>query len=190
MASKSKKAPAKVAPKKVAKAAKPAKEAKKKEPTVSLVSFAVRAVIPTQQYGNIQPEITVVADSFEEARAYVMPLIEDLYKHYGESKPGFLGKVVETEKVVAPAPQTAPATPPQATTPPQAPAQDVPAPEATASSVVKPEPVLKAEKAISLAMTAEAATLIQDQIEKSVKIPAEFKPALIELVLAKRSNFK
>ncbi len=42
------------------------------------VRIVVRAVIPTQQFGNIQPEITVEGGTYEEAKAYVMPLIEAL----------------------------------------------------------------------------------------------------------------
>jgi hypothetical protein len=162
---------------------------------LKFVSFSVRAVIPTQQYGNLQPEITVEAPSYEEARAFVMPLIEDLYRQYAESRPGFLGKVVETEKVVATAPTAAPAgsPAPQGTTNAwnkPASNQSAQTPPVDTSSIIKPKPVLKAEKAINLAVTDEAAALIQDQIEKSVKIPAEYKPDLITKVLEKRSSLK
>lgn len=182
------------------KAVKPAKS------TVKLVSFSVQATIPTQQYGNIMPRIEVVADSIEEARATVMPIIEELYNTYGE-KPRDGGRVsfqraviTETVKEVAPvAPKPAPVAPaaPQAQDTPAPVAQDVPAPVATAQAPVapaaaaqKPEPVLKAEKAISLAMTAEAATKIRDQIVASTKIAEEDKPALLELAEAKITDLE
>jgi hypothetical protein len=156
---------------------------------VSLVEFSVTAVIPVQQYSNIQPKITVTAPSYEEAKAFVMPLIEELFREYAETKPAFLGKVTETIRTVVPAiagvelskgqlvKETGP--------------QDVPAPQPTASSATpKPESVLKAEKMIGLATSNEAAVLIQEKIETSVKIPDEFKPDLITLVLKKRNEFK
>ena len=179
-----KKAPAKVAPKVKVQAA--------KKSTAKFVSLTVRAVIPTQAYGNIQPEIAVTAATYEEAKAFVMPLIEGLFGQYSESKPTFLGKIAVEEKVVSGAPTPAAQPRPmgqvaQAQGNPMPAAQDNPAPVAMASAAPlgpKPDPVLKAEKAIGLAATNDAAVLIQDQIEKSVKIPAEYKPGLIDLVLA------
>ncbi len=160
------------------------------EAKLEFVSFSVRAVIPTQQYGNIQPEIVVKAPTYEQARDFAMAHMEDLYKYYAESKPGFLGKVVETEKVVAPAATVAPAAP-QAQDTPAPVAQDVPAPEATnVAPGPKSEAVAKAEKAIGLAATSEALIAIQEQIERSTKIDAADKPALITLVLEKRGKFQ
>lgn len=153
-------------------------------PKAKLVLFSVTAIIPTQQYGNIQPRIEVTADSIEEARAVVMPIIENLYQTYAEMPlsgklPKFYGAI--TEKVTHVEVGRVTPTEPQTPTAPQA--EDVPPQTTTASTnVEKPEAVLKAEKAISLAMTSEAATLIKGQIEKSVKIPADFKPNLILLV--------
>lgn len=188
----------KAATKKVAKkevAPKAKKEVKAPKSTVSLVSFECSAVIPTQQYGNIQPKIVVTATTIEEARGVVMPMIEDLYKTYAEAPlngrdPKFYGKVtVEEKKVEAPKVETpAPATEssPEASAPsssestPTAP--EAPAP---ATPVEKPEPVMKAEKAVSLAVSKEALALIRTQIENSVKIDPSFKPALFEICDAK-----
>lgn len=184
----------KVAAPKPAKVAKPAKEKNvvNVKAEVRLTEFSMTAVIPVQQYGNIQPKITVVAPSFEEAKAYVAPLMAQLWKDYAEVKPAFLGKITETVQVAAPAP-TQPVAPVSAPTAPQA--QDVPAPAATASSAPqatgpKPEPVLKAEKAINAAQTENMALQVQDQIEKSTKIPEAFKADLITLVLHKRNELK
>lgn len=180
----------------------PARKQKKvlAKPSVILVSFSASATIPTQQYGNIQPRIEVTADTIEEARATVMEAIESLYKQYAEKPlsgkdPHFYGRIVETDKNVvtkeqetsvlsptAPAPKAPEPVAPASTTSVPATTTETPAP------VQKPEPVLKAEKAISLAMTEDAAMVIQDQIEKSVKIPAEFKKDLLMQVLKKRGD--
>lgn len=199
----SKKAVAKVPTKKEAVKEKTVKPVKAPKSSVKLVEFGVIATIPTQQYGNITPSIRVQADSIEEARAVVMPFIEELYATYAEkprdgSKVAFLGKITETVKEVAPvAPKPAPTAPvaPQGTTDAwnkPAPGQDTPAPVATAQSAPvaqKPEPVLKAEKAIELAMTDAAAEKIREQIVKSTKIADGDKPALLELVDAKIIDF-
>lgn len=199
----------KVAKKVVApKPAKVAKAAKKKvtlpsqqgswTPPVTFKSFSVRAVIPVQQYSNIQPEITVEAMTYEQARDFVMPLIEDLFRQYSESKPAFLGKVTETVKVVTPPAQqdttfnpTANAVASSATAPAPVASNESNAVTSTpANAAQKSEAVVKAEKKISLAMSDDAVQLIQDQIQQSVKIAPEDKPALITLCLHKRNEFK
>lgn len=43
------------------------------------MKYTISATIPTVQYGNMQPSIEVEADSFEEARAIVMPEIQSLW---------------------------------------------------------------------------------------------------------------
>jgi hypothetical protein len=170
-----------------AQAAKKPGKAAPKEP-VKLVSFAVSAVIPTQQYGNIQPRIEVVAPTIEAAREAVMPVMESLYRQYAEAplsgkEPRFYGKVTEEVKVVVPeakpeAPVAPAAEEPKPTGAPEAPAAPAPA--------AKPEPVLKAEKAIAVAATLDAILAIGAQIEKSVKIPQEYKDPLAVLVLKRR----
>lgn len=176
------------------KPAKVAKPAAVKKSNVKFVSFSFGATIPTQSFGNVQPHIVVEAPTYEEARDFAIPRIEELYRHFAEVKPTFLGKITETVKVVAPANQVAPAAPTvPGPTPEQVETQraSTTAPEAPAApQKAKPESVLKAEKAISLAATADAALAIQNQIDKSVKIPEEFKADLITLMLKKRSELK
>lgn len=48
------------------------------------MKYTLRAVIPTGRYANLQPEITVEADTFEEAQAQAMPYIEQVWAQYGE----------------------------------------------------------------------------------------------------------
>lgn len=158
---------------------------------LKFVSFSFGATIPTQSFGNIQPHITVEAPTYEEARDFAIPKIEELYAKYAEVKPTFLGKITVTEKEVsAPVPkEEAPKTPSSGSSP-EASAPSTSAAPAQSQTVVTPESVLKAEKAIALAATYEAVIMIQDQIEKSIKIPAEFKPNLITLVLKRRNALK
>lgn len=176
---------------KKAAAPKPSKIAKPKKSTAKFVSFSVRAVIPTQSYGNVQPEITVSAATYEEARDFALPHIEALYKHYAEVKPGFLGRIEVKEVVVGPLVETPAA--PQAVDVPAPVATDPVQPQATSQAMPegpKPEPVIKAEKAIANCASEAAAVVIQGQIEKSEKIPAEYKPALLTQMLKKRGEFK
>ncbi len=162
-----------------------------KTPKVGLISFRVSAVIPTQQYGNIQPSIEVMAGSIEDARAVVMPIIEDLYQTYAElplngKEPKFYGKITaETVNVAAPAPKEKEVA---ESSPSSTAASEVATSPTTVPS--KSDAVLKAEKAIGLAMSIEATEAIQSQIEKSVKIEASDKPALYTLVLKKRKELK
>lgn len=168
-------------------AKKPLKPAKS---TAKFISLKLHATIPTQDYGNIQPEIEVTAATYEEARDFAIPHIEALYARFAKTRPDFLGKInVEEKMVVAPTPATVPVSATPATYADAKVAGEalanIPTP---AAGVAKPEPVLKAEKAISLATSEDAMLVIQGQIEKSTKIPAEFKADLLTLCLKKRSE--
>lgn len=161
-----------------------------KKAVVTLVSFEVTAVIPTMSYGNIQPKITVTAPSMDDAVNATMPVIERLYASYGEkpltARVTVTEKIVETPKTMA---DIAPKSPEAAPVAPVAEVVATPAPKATEPATVEtPEAVKKAEKAVSLAATKEAIDLIQGQIENSVKIPAEYKPALLALCIDKISS--
>lgn len=185
---------AKVAAKKsVAKVAHP--EAVNPEEGVELLEFSVSAVIPIQQYGNIQPRITVRGHSIRRAREIVMPIMESLYKQYAETplngkEPRFYEGTVtveekRVERVEAPE-QKVPETPSEDAQNAVAgsPTNAAPAP----AKVEKPEAVVKAERAIALAVTLDAIDLIKEKIAASEKIEASFKPALLELVDAKRKE--
>jgi hypothetical protein len=62
------------------------------------MKYTITAVIPTVQYGNIQPSIEVEADTFEEANAMAMPHIEKLWAKYSE-KP--LPSAAQRKKITA-----------------------------------------------------------------------------------------
>lgn len=210
----SKKTPAKVA-KKVTKkdvhvTAKPAEELT--VAPVRFVSFTFGATIPSQPYGNVQAHITVEAGTYEDALGFVTPKIEELYAKYAETKPAFLGRVTETVKEVIPVPmpsvdhgnkpQTDIAQFGDTAVLPSQPLATVTvvstetaapvgmAPTVPAGEAPKSEPVMRAERAIGLAMTEDAALKIKEQIENSVKIAPEDKPALIALVEAKITDFQ
>jgi hypothetical protein len=151
---------------------------------VKLLTFTVGATIPTMTYGNILPSITVEARTIEEAKRAVMPVIEELYSTYAASVDGKLPKFINKanvtveEKKVDIKPTPAPVLPPT---------------EKVEVSVqgVKPETpaYVKAYFAINGAMSLEALNLIEDQIQKSVKLAPEDKPRLLTEVLKKRKEF-
>ncbi len=156
----------------------------KEPPVVKLTSFSFGATIPTQSFGNITTRIEVQSDSYEAAREFATPKILELYVQYCEIKPTFMSKITVEEKVVTPStPQADPAA---------SSLKPAPVPQSTSVNVEKPksEAVLKAEKAIGLAMSEDAANAIQEQIEKSVKIAAEDKPALYTLCLKKKKELR
>jgi len=55
---------------------------KEKKSTAKLISYAIKAVIPTGPYANIQPEIHVNAGTIEEAAAFVIPHLDELFEKY------------------------------------------------------------------------------------------------------------
>jgi len=175
---------------------------------IKLVSYTVRATIPTMMYGNIQPEITVEARTMEDAKLAVFPHIEELYQTYCEEprdgrKPAFMSRasVTATERIVpqtpvAPAQKTAPVeVPGKQTTPPtpqaiaQAPEEPKTELDAFAEDLKKSPAYTKAEGAIKGAMSLDALNLIENQIQASVKLTKEEKPSLLTEVLKKRKEF-
>ncbi len=122
----------KIQPKKEVKA----KVAKVKAPKFKLLTYTLKAVIPTGQYANIQPEITVQAESIEIAERAVMPHIESLFARYREA--GVLPIQTPLRPVVTP--QNAPvASKPVAPVVPVAPLAPV-APAVPAVPVAPTEP--------------------------------------------------
>lgn len=55
---------------------------KTKDTKKELKKFRITAVIPTVQYGNIQPEYEIEAESFEKAHDIAMPYVEGLWNKY------------------------------------------------------------------------------------------------------------
>jgi len=194
-----KKTVAKVVEKKapVAKKAVAEKKVVVKKSAVQLVSFSVTAIIPTQQYGNIQPTITVTAPSIEEAREVVMPALESIYLAYAESVPRgkafFVApKITEETRIIEKAVTAVPAVVPTPVAVPvsvvaPAPAPVV-APAPVASVAEKSESFKKAARAISLALGHPALDMIRAQIESSIKIDPSDKPELIASLVNRKNE--
>ena len=158
---------------------------------VEMISYAIKMVIPTGAYANIQPEIVVKAGDMETAHAFIAPHINKLWKEY----------YMVSERVNQPAPVA----PKVDTTPKPAPKTAETAPEApklpvdennkvNVATVVPPAPASavaldKASKAISSCMSLEALNLISTQVEKSVKLTDDNKVVLRALVVEKTKDF-
>lgn len=155
-----------------------------REHKVELVTFSVRATIPTQQYGNIQPEIVVSGPSIEAARDFVMPIIEELYQAYADESlksPKFFKKnpVTAIEKQIEVSPVV--------------PQKPVPMPAQKEEPEVilpKSEAYIKAEKAIGAAASKEALDLVEEKIKASTRINNDEKPVLYTVILKKRKEIK
>ena len=156
-------------------------------PKYELISFEVTAVIPTQSYGNINPKITVKTKTIEEAKAIVMPMIEEMYATYAEAPrdgsrvPAFISKskvtvkekIVETKPVVTGTKDVVKLTPPTATK------EDV-----TPVS----EPFMKATNAVNGATSLQALEIIEEQVQKSTKLTEDEKPVVLTELLKKRKE--
>jgi len=188
----------KPAPKK--KPAKRKKAVAKKGPEI--ISYAIKMVIPTIAYGNIQPEIIVKANSVEEAHDFIVPHMNKLWKEYYMVD----GKRPVEESTPAPVSSPKPVTPtPTPVTPAPAPTKPEPAkvetPKPTVDEVEpfkgdefakKPEvetapppssvAYVKATQAIEACLSLEAFELINQQVEKSVKLTEEDKVKLQPLL--------
>ncbi|VDM15603.1 unnamed protein product [Wuchereria bancrofti] len=179
-------------PKKVA-------EKKPKAPKFKLVSYTVKAIIPTGMYANIQPEVTVEAESMEVAERAVMGHIEALFAKYRVDGP----QAPQTPRPVALAPAPvqkaqpqAPVAPVATPTAPSAPVQTAsapvaptPAPEApVAPAITMSEPFRRAKSAIDSCMSHDALKLVSDQIEKSVKLIDTEKVELKNMVTVKYND--
>lgn len=54
--------------------------------SINLKQFSVKATIPTGAYANIQPEITVEAETMEQASDYAMPFIQKMFNDYSDTQ--------------------------------------------------------------------------------------------------------
>jgi len=165
------------------------KKVVKKEPTpakVELISYGVKMIIPIDDYANIQPEIVVKADRVETAHDYIAPHMNKLWKEYylvGQRRPE-PEPVAKPEPAPVPEPQPEPA--PVQTQTPVAP-EEVVKPEVANQPPDSNVALIKATQAIESCLSLEAFDLINDQVEKSVKLTAEDKTTLGP-VLEKKYN--
>ncbi len=196
-------------------AKKEAKAKAVKAPGAKLLSYTLKAVIPTGQYANIQPEITVQAATLEQAERFAMPYIETLFARYREAgvmpvQPPM--RPVATpqntpvaSKTPAPAAPTAPAS--------KAPVTAAPAPvkapmgiagdanpnrtydtakaegesmiKNTLQAIVMTVPFSRAKQALESCTSLAALKLVSDQVEKSTKLVDAEKAELRKMSEAK-----
>jgi hypothetical protein len=148
-----------------------------KKERVRLVSYAIKMVIPTGAYANIQPEITVKGGTLEEAHAYCAPHMNKLWKEYyliSEKRPEVNQEVKKPEPVGGTGGN----------------ANDSKA--GLGYDTTPPPPVSsvsfqKASQAITSCLSLEAFNLIADQVEASVKLTNEDKTMLMP-ILEKKFN--
>jgi hypothetical protein len=136
-------------------------------------------------YANIQPGIVVQAETLEQAERAVMPHIEALFAKYREGGPMTVTTVpvkkqdetgpkgaVENKVVTA---DTVPVTS-SATTGTSSP------------EIPMSEPFNRAKRAIESAMSIDATHLIEEQVQKSVKLIGDEKQKLYTQILLKRKE--
>ncbi len=153
---------------------------KVKTPKFKLISYTLKAVIPTGQYANIQPEITVQSVSIEAAERAVMPYIESLFAKYRDG--GVKPVEAVAIKPVTPTPIKPVSIPVQKSEMPVVPPV---AAAAVVSPIVLTVPFNRAKGAIESCMSKEALKLVSDQIEKSTKLIDSEKEELKKLVADK-----
>ena len=126
---------------------KPVKETKPKavKSTVKLLNYTIKAVIPTGPYANIQPEISVSASSIEEANAYVIPHVDELFEKYLNISDRPKPRVTVTSNIpTAPKPAEVP--------------KEVPAPIVTEPTPTTPPSIAEEPKVILSPESVEPAT--------------------------------
>ncbi len=129
---------------------------KAKIPKFKLISYTIKATIPTGQYANIQPEVTVQAESIEAAERAVMPYIETLFARYRD------GGVKPVEPT-----QVRPVNP---VLPPQHTSNDKVNVVTPTPAIVLTVPFTRAKTALESCTSIEAYNLVLNQIRISTKL--------------------
>ncbi len=181
----------------------PAPKKKKASPKFKLVSYTMKAIIPTGMYSNLQPEITVEAESIEHAERAVMPHIEALFAKYREGSVPTVTKglatnsIIESLKVPETPKNINPAKNTKIVNPNESLAVDPNRSTATASPemekkvenmIVMSQPFNRAKSAVNSCVSADALKLVDDQISKSSKLIDSEKAELRKIVDAKKKE--
>lgn len=178
-------------------------EVESSTPTVTLMNYTIKAVIPTGPYANVQPEITVQAPSLDEAKDYVLPHIDALFEKYLNLSDRPKPRVVDTTPVAKPVdttpikpPLPEPVKMPEPVMPSVTPTveQFTPAPEVVEPKKFEAEQPAstafdKAKMAVESCRSIDALNMIAEKIEQSVKLDALDKADLSVLVEVKRKEF-
>lgn len=167
---------------------------------VKLISYTVKATIPTGPYANVCPEITVSASSIEAAEKVVLPYINKLYVMYANGVPMAVEspKVTKTETPAPKAPVEAPKAENKASEP-KVEATTLPVPPAPEAKVLPPkteeqikeekllkdrtEPFKKAYNALKSNKTHDGIDVIMTQIRNSTRLTDLEKDELLVLGL-------
>lgn len=176
---------------------------KEKKPKFKLVSYEIKAIIPTGMYSNIQPCVIVESDTLENAERAVMPHIEALFAKYRTEGAMTVTPVKPVAPVVAKPEATTDSvhaeqlkrlgvTPEVKPVAPVAPVVQAPAPVAPvaeAPAIALTVPFTRAKTAIESCTSREALDLIESQVHKSVKLIDTEKQTLYTDILMKRKTF-
>lgn len=155
-----------------------------KEPKFKLISYTLKAVIPTGQFANIQPEVTVQAATIQDAERAVMPYIESLFAKYRNGGSSVQVQVTPAQDPIKPV-VTAPAPAPVAPVVKEAQVAPTVTQEAP---IVLTVPFNRAKSAVESCTSKEALQLVSDQITKSTKLTDSEKNTLSSLVAIKLSS--
>jgi glycerophosphoryl diester phosphodiesterase len=156
-----------------------------KEP--KLISYEIKAIISIGQYSNIQPSITVQASSIEEAQAYTMPYIDELFKKYLNSTEN----KIEIKPTVKVTPKPLPVVQIEVTKDlPEVVLYEVKAVPVQQTLVERFSAFANAEKAIASCYSLPALKSIDERIQKSEKLTAQEKLDLNFNLTAKENDIK
>lgn len=160
------------------------KEVTAEKSSVVLLSYSIKAIIPTGPYANIQPEIIVEAGSINEAANYVFPHIDELFEKYLNisEQPKAKVTVTEIKGKIVPVASTPVHTEPLEVTSTAVPAEEV-------KTLPLSEPYIKASGAINSCLSIEALGLISNRIKVSDRLNDTEKINLGTLVEAKKLTF-
>lgn len=122
-----------------------------KKVKVKLVKYTMGATIPTGEYSNLRPEITVEAETLQEAEEFMIPYIEHLFNILGVHTITF-GQPDQEKKE-----------------------------ENVQQEVPLSEAYLKAFNTLNNCVTIEALNLIVAAIDKSVKLSVDEKKLLLNI---------
>ncbi|MES2408793.1 MAG: hypothetical protein V4509_00650 [Patescibacteria group bacterium] len=168
----------------------------KQKAKVTLTSYTIKATISTGDYSNIQPEITVIAPSLEEAEAVVMPHIMALYeKHLNFTRGGVRvvapsargaelagngskPKTAEETKPVAPKNPDRPTASKVVAETPKGISKDEDEEFPTSNQGSESEAYVKARTAIQSCTSQDALKLVYTKIENSKKLSEQEKESL------------
>lgn len=148
-----------------------------KKAAVKLVSYTLTAVIPHARYGNLQPSITVEADSLESAREFIYPHIEELMSKYQEDQFG-KAKFVPGRQEKEPSQEEKDKIAEDLGVKKEDTKNEVVTPEVVKETTIRSEPFQKAYSAISGAMSLDVMEVIKNQLEISVKLTEDEKTEL------------